>query len=88
MAKRKSKQTKKDKYDDENYNNRELCSQTKKERYNDEKYNNREKFAETCIRLFGVPYHPYVKTHKISKPTLACHNAIGISVFIFNAILY
>ncbi len=29
-----------------------------------------------------------LKTHKIPKPTIACNDAIGFPVFIFNAILY
>jgi hypothetical protein len=29
-----------------------------------------------------------LKTHKIPKPTIACNDAIGFPLFIFNAILY
>jgi len=52
--KEKSKQTRKEKYGDENYVNIKKCKETKKERYGDENYNNIEKYIKTCLKLYGV----------------------------------
>ena len=49
----KNKQTKLDKYKNENYNNLSKTSKTKKERFGDENYNNREKAEETKLKKYG-----------------------------------
>lgn len=50
----KTKQTKKEKYNNENYNNVEKGKLTKKIRYNNENYNNREKCKQTFLEHYGV----------------------------------
>ena len=50
----KCRQTKRELYGDENYNNREKSKLTKKIRYNNENYNNRDKAKETTKQRFGV----------------------------------
>jgi len=52
----KAKQTKKERYGDENYNNTDKVRQTKKERYGDENYNNSEKAMETNMQKYGGKY--------------------------------
>ena len=49
-----SRQTKLERYGDENYSNREKQKQTKLERYGDENYSNREKQKQTCLERYGV----------------------------------
>jgi len=53
-VKEKEKQTKKDRYGDENYNNQAKKQQTNLERYGDKNYNNREKYKETCLEEYGI----------------------------------
>ena len=50
----KIKQTKKEIYGNENYNNIEQNKLTKKVKYNDENYNNRQKSKETTLEHYGV----------------------------------
>lgn len=50
----KMKQTKQEKYRNENYSNPEKGKQTKKEKYGNENYNNREKVRQTCLDKYGV----------------------------------
>ena len=49
----KRKKTKKERYGDENYNNRKKEKQTKKERYGDENYHNVEKMKQTKKERYG-----------------------------------
>ncbi|MCK9416326.1 hypothetical protein M0Q97_06680 [Candidatus Dojkabacteria bacterium] len=46
--------TKKEKYNDENFNNIQKIQNTKKEKYNDENFNNREKTINTNLQKYGV----------------------------------
>jgi len=50
----KTKNTKKIKYDNENYVNFEKIKETKRIKYGDENYNNREKCEKTCLEIYGV----------------------------------
>lgn len=50
---KKSKQTKKEKYGDENFLNHEKAKQTKRKRYGDENYNNVEKNKKTKRKRYG-----------------------------------
>jgi len=52
----KSKQTKLEKYGDENYNNFEQISKTKLEKYGDENYNNFDKMVSTNLSRYGVKH--------------------------------
>jgi hypothetical protein len=52
---KKSKITKKIKYNNENYVNVEKAKKTKKNKYGDANYNNREKSKATCLEKYGVP---------------------------------
>ena len=52
-CKEKAKQTKKEKYSDENYNNRKKCKQTCQEKYSDENYNNTKKNKQTKKEKYG-----------------------------------
>jgi len=64
-VKEKIKQTKFEKYGDENYNNLELGKQTKLENYGDENFNNRDKFKSTMFEKYGDYVSPNVsKTTK------------------------
>ena len=56
----KSKQTKLERYGNENYNNFDKSKQTKLERYGDENYNNPQKLKETCLEKYGET--SYTKT--------------------------
>lgn len=49
-----SKQTKLEKYGDENYCNPKKCKQTKLEKYGNENWNNRKKYRNTCLEKYGV----------------------------------
>ncbi len=51
----KIKETKLERYGDENYNNREKMRATNLEKYGDENYNNREQAEKTNIEIYG--YH-------------------------------
>lgn len=62
----KSKQTKFDKYGDENFNNMEKNKQTKLENHGDENYNNRKQAEETCIETYGVE-NPMQNSEIIAK---------------------
>lgn len=48
------RETRREKYDDENYNNPEKGRETRLRKYGDENYNNREKFKSTCLERYGV----------------------------------
>jgi len=50
----KAKQTKKNRYDDENFVNSDKAKLTKKKKYLDENYNNRNKFKRTTFEKYGV----------------------------------
>jgi len=50
----KQKKSKKDKYGDENYNNKNKMLSTKLSKYGNIGYNNIEKYKQTCIDLYGV----------------------------------
>lgn len=50
----KSKQTKLDRYGNENYNNTEKSKITKKVKYNNENYNNRDSYKSTMLTKYGV----------------------------------
>lgn len=52
--KSKARQTKKTKYGDENFNNRDKSDQTKLERYGDKKFNNIDKMKETIKNKYNV----------------------------------
>ena len=52
----KSKKTKKEKYGDENYNNKNKNKKTCLEKYGDENYNNINKNNKTCLEKYGVEY--------------------------------
>lgn len=54
---KKVKETKRQRYNDPNYNNMEKNFQTKLDRYGDSHYNNQEKFRETSRNKYGVD-HP------------------------------
>jgi hypothetical protein len=49
----KQKQTKLDKFGDENYNNSEKGKKTKLEKYGNEDYNNFNKYKKTCLEKYG-----------------------------------
>ncbi len=49
-----AKQTKLERYGDENYNNRAKSKETKIERYGDENYNNMDQNKLTCLDRYGV----------------------------------
>ena len=49
----KNKQTKLERYGNENYNNRKKEKQTKLERYGNENYNNMDKNKQTCLARYG-----------------------------------
>jgi hypothetical protein len=55
--KEKSRQTKLEKYGNENYNNEEKNKQTKLEKYGNPFYNNRDKVKQTCQKKYGVDYN-------------------------------
>lgn len=63
-----ARNTKKERYGDENYVNPEKCKQTKKERYGDENYNNREKASETSFERYGAS-NPFGAKEIIDKAT-------------------
>ena len=71
---KKVKQTKKERYGDENFVNIEKAKQTKKERYGNKNWNNREKAINTMINHYGTPYYTGLK-EKTSK--LANDGTIG-----------
>lgn len=52
----KMKETKLERYGDENFVNQEKGKQTKLERYGNPNYVNTEKIAETCSEKYGVPF--------------------------------
>ena len=52
--KNKIKQTKLERYSNENYNNLEQIKQTKLERYNNENYNNNNQTKQTNLKKYGV----------------------------------
>jgi hypothetical protein len=53
----KMKQTKLEKYGDENFNNMNKNKRTKLEKYGDENYNNRDSAKETSIKKYGTNHH-------------------------------
>lgn len=53
----KGKDTKRDRYGDENYNNSEKREETCKRLYDDPHYTNREQAKETCRKNHGVDYY-------------------------------
>ena len=53
----KIKQTKLERYGDENYNNTRQSKKTRLKKYG-EYHNNTEKAKETCLKKYGVPYNP------------------------------
>jgi hypothetical protein len=69
----KSRNTKKERYNDENFNNRELSRLTKLKRYGDGNYTNIEKAKETNVERYGfeyvsqVPYIAEKMSHSIKK---------------------
>lgn len=67
----KMKNTKKNRYNDENYVNTEKASQTKKNRYDDEHYNNRNKANETRKIKYGNS--GYTNRNKAIKTSLERH---------------
>ena len=52
-AKEKSKQTKKERYGDEKYNNPDKMKRTKLNKYGDENYVNNKKAKKTCLKKYG-----------------------------------
>ena len=50
---KKAKQTKLERYGDENYTNKEQAKQTKLERYGDENYTNKDQAKQTCLKKYG-----------------------------------
>lgn len=63
-VKNKIKQTKKQRYNNENYNNRIKEKQTKKQRYNDENYSNGIKTRETIKNRYGVDNYSQTQRYK------------------------
>ncbi len=61
----KIKQTKKEKYGDENYNNLEKSFLTKINNFGDKNYNNREKSKQTSLNVFGEDHA--MKTEEVQK---------------------
>ena len=59
------KQTKLERYGDENYVNAEKATQTKLERYGDENYNNPTQMKKTCLERYGVDNFSKTKQFKI-----------------------
>ena len=70
---KKAKQTKLERYGDENYTNKEKAKQTKLERYGDENYTNKEKAKQTCLKKYG-----YIT--KLNDPIIKniSHNEISL----------
>lgn len=60
----KRRETKFNKYNDENYNNISKSKKTKLERYNDENYNNQEKSISTNLKKRGVKYYSQTQEYK------------------------
>jgi len=56
-SKEKVKQTKLEKYGNENFTNSKKCKQTKLEKYGNENYNNIEKISKTMIDKYKVPFY-------------------------------
>ena len=52
----KAKNTKREKYGDENYNNSLKIALTKEKRYGSSKYTNNDKTKQTCLKKYGVSY--------------------------------
>ena len=63
----KIKETKIERYNDKNYNNRKKCKETKLERYNDENYNNIEQYKNTCLEKYNVDNISKVQSFKDKK---------------------
>jgi len=68
----KVKKTKKEKYGNENFNNRKQAKETKEEKYGDKNFNNREKANKTIFEKFGVKHHLQAKESmdKLKKTNL------------------
>jgi hypothetical protein len=64
---KKIKNTKKEKYNDENYNNIQQIKNTKKEKYNDENYNNRNKSIITNLQKYNIENVSEIKEIKEKK---------------------
>ena len=76
-AKNKAKQTKKEKYGDENYVNPNKSKKTKEVRYGDSNYNNRGKSRDTCLKRYGVT--TYTQTGEyLSKYKQTCLEKYGV----------
>ena len=67
QMKNKSKQTKKERYDNENWNNRIKCKQTKLERYGDKNYHNLEQMKKTNLKKYGVEFYTQTEDYKIKN---------------------
>ena len=61
----KAKQTKKERYGNENYSNMEKSKKTKLERYGDPNYSNAEKRKQTCLERYG--FDSYSKTEDFKE---------------------
>ena len=66
--KEKQKNTKLERYGNENYNNPNLAKQTKHKIYGDENYNNRDKYEITCLEKYG--YISANQVHEIKEKSL------------------
>jgi len=87
----KIKEVKKERYDDENYNNPNKNRKTKLAKYGDETYNNYKKSELTKLRLYGYKYYIHNRQSKIELEVLsgldiANDNVIG--GFIINDLEY
>jgi hypothetical protein len=60
----KQKSSKKERYGDEKYNNKEKMLETKLSKYGNIGYNNIEKYKQTCIELYGVDNYSKSKDFK------------------------
>ncbi len=76
---KKRKQTKLEKYGDENYNNYHKMKSTKQNIYGDENYNNREKSKETCLEKYG--FENFMLTKEFKKKTKNALNKYNIENF-------
>lgn len=81
-AREKTKQTKKEKYGDENYVNSNLAKQTKKKKYGDENYNNHEKNLLTKKEKYGNEnYNNRDKAHNTMEEKYGVHHAMQLEEF-------
>lgn len=81
QVKEKIKQTKKERYGDENYNNIQKMKQTKKEKYGNESYVNPEKAKETNMNRYGVTVASKLESIK-EKQRQTCQELYGVDSYL------